>query len=238
MQRYVVLFEGDTGQAVKQYQDYLNLLRGINVKPEVQSMEPLVADGVFGKKTKSLSLATLGTEYGVIETEGSNLSNTRKQVIKTALLRLKNPLEWAPGNFIDTEILGPMRKLIDAKESHRFPWCASWCTYVLRSSDEVYRPYPLKTPSGVMTSVSNYRKEAMRLGALKDKEQAVTGDLIAYDWTHDGSDDHIGFFYGLRDGKIVSLEGNASDSEAVRFRNPSSATFCIDVEKLVQGHNV
>lgn len=192
----------------------------------------VTADMSFGPKTAAACLAKYGAPWRITDNNTST-DTVRGKVIDEALTRLEQPMKWEAGNFIDQQVLDPMRPLIGAKEGHRFSWCASWCDYVLRQAEH---KFPLQGHhSGIFTSVSNFKKEAEHWNAIKAIADALPGDLVAYDWNHDNNDDHIGIFYSHQGDKLVSLEGNASDAEAVRLRNRSSVSFIIDVEKLIKG---
>lgn len=193
----------------------------------------ITADGVYGPKTIAACTAKYGTPWRIVDSPEIETDVLRGKISDAALTRLEHPLKWEVGNLIDKDVLGPMRPLIDAKEGHRFSWCASWCNYILR---QVEPKFPLKGKhSGVFTSVSNFKKEAEHWHCIKAIADARLGDLVAYDWNHDNNDDHIGIFYEHLGDKLISFEGNASDAEAVRLRNKSSVSFIIDVEKLVKG---
>lgn len=193
-------------------------------------------DGVFGPKTAAACKTKYGTSWFSKGAATAPKIGTPEAVIAVALNRLKNPLKWENGNWIDLNILGPFRPLIDAKDGHRFSWCAAWSAYCLRMA---LPNFPLKSHQGrVFTSVSNFKREAERLGCLRDEKAMVEGDLVAFDWTHDEVDDHIGIFYDYAHdkSKIITLEGNASDAEAVKLRSLSSVSFSIDTEKFLKAY--
>jgi len=55
---------------------------------------------------------------------------------------------------------------------------------------------------------------ATQAGLIVPYDQARYGDLVLFDWDHDGVADHIGFVVGLNDdGSMETIEGNTSDSD-------------------------
>lgn len=97
-----------------------------------------------------------------------------------------------------------------------YAWCVVfvWDMFRIAKGSELF--YDGKKVSNTMV-VENWGKKA---GLIVPKDQAVRGDLVLFDFNHNGQSDHIGFALGSpADGKIQTIEGNTDDQVGIRSRN-------------------
>ena len=89
----------------------------------------------------------------------------------------------------------------------RVDWCAifvSWCESQCGYIDDGKAP----SFSMVNDGANWFQKHDQWL-----EKDAVpeAGDLIFFDWEHDGDRDHVGIVTAVKDGMIFTVEGNSSD---------------------------
>jgi len=104
------------------------------------------------------------------------------------------------------------------------PWCASFVTWSLEQTGH-------HMPGTGWAAVTNWvgAAENHQHGLqIVDAAHARPGDIVAYDWGHDGdfgSDGHIGFLDSKVDpsGHFTAVEGNAQDAVTRMDRNLSMA---------------
>jgi len=100
--------------------------------------------------------------------------------------------------------------------SSRPPWCAIFVSWVANKS-------------GISTSVipkfegcnagMNWFKNK---GLWKNNSYSPSpGDIVFFDWDHNGRPDHVGIVESVSNGKVHTIEGNASDQVARRVRSKS-----------------
>lgn len=93
------------------------------------------------------------------------------------------------------------------------PWCADFASWVMREAG-----VPIgKDGKGDDYTVSlvNWAKGNSRWFARGSREPQP-GDLIFFDWKHDGTVDHVGVVDHVANGKVYTIEGNSNDSVARR----------------------
>lgn len=110
------------------------------------------------------------------------------------------------------------------------PWCASFVQWCFKT---VGMPQPFLSKSAYVPYILS---EAKKLGWLVSVPAA--GDLVCFDWEHDGVADHIGFVRTKVDkfGNFTTVEGNTADGNnsnggevMVRTRNVSEVAGFIRV---------
>ncbi len=93
------------------------------------------------------------------------------------------------------------------------PWCADFASWVMRQAG-----VPIgKDGQGDDYTVSlvNWGKGNGRWFARGSRDPQP-GDLIFFDWKHDGTVDHVGIVDHVANGKVYTIEGNSADSVARR----------------------
>lgn len=89
-------------------------------------------------------------------------------------------------------------------------WCCAfvWDIYRMADASELFYD------GGKTAYCPNVASWAERTGRVLPYDQARYGDLVLFDWDHDGVADHIGFVVGLNaDGSLETIEGNTSDAD-------------------------
>jgi peptidoglycan hydrolase-like protein with peptidoglycan-binding domain len=81
-------------------------------------------------------------------------------------------------------------------------YCDDFASYVLsKAGDRTNEPY-------CPTHINHLRAE----GKWKGRSNPEAGDLVFFDWDHDGVADHVGIVKGVnRDGSIQTIEGNTTN---------------------------
>lgn len=228
---------------------YKILIRGSEGKDVIELQNQLATegylkdavDGVFGIRTGTALQRKTGRDWMVCETDEPIVCDTlADSVVQAALKRLTTPLKYERDNWIDKNILGPFKPLLYSNKQildhtdGRFSWCASWVHYCVR---QVVADFPMRPAGhwGVFASVRAWKHAGELAEAFKKIQDAVPGDLVIYDWANDSVDDHIGIFHSHRgnSGTFLSLEGNASNAEAVKIREQSAVSCVIDTNLLL-----
>lgn len=83
------------------------------------------------------------------------------------------------------------------------PYCAMFVTWVLRQNGMI-------PPGGDFAYVPSGINAARSQGRLVSIRSARPGDLVCYDWDHDGESDHVGIVELNRGSYIQTIEGNTS----------------------------
>ena len=80
-------------------------------------------------------------------------------------------------------------------------WCADFVSWVMTQSGKRFNnPY--------CPSIVNQLKTE---GQWKGKHNPQAGDLVLFDWDHDGTSDHVGIVKSVNpDGSIQTIEGNTN----------------------------
>lgn len=88
----------------------------------------------------------------------------------------------------------------------RVEWCACFVSYVANQSGDLNNTIPKF--SAVKDGVKWYKDK----GLFKEKGYTpVTGDIIFFDWTSDGTPDHVGIVERVENNIIYTIEGNSND---------------------------
>lgn len=92
-------------------------------------------------------------------------------------------------------------------EGERYPWCITFMWDIFRMCGLSALFY-----DGEKTDDCDELLEwAQKRNLLIDKEGARLGDLVVYDWNHNGQPDHAGFLWkNNQNGTYLTLEGNTS----------------------------
>lgn len=89
------------------------------------------------------------------------------------------------------------------------PWCAAFAMNILKDAG-VMDLSGLSNRNYCPTIVS-WAKDKGIWGA-RGSYQPKPGDAIMFDWGSDGTSDHIGIVEKVENGKVITIEGNSSDS--------------------------
>jgi hypothetical protein len=112
------------------------------------------------------------------------------------------------------------------------PWCAMFCTWAYETSGDSPSFKKGQSYAYVPYIVSDAR--AGRNG-LKVTSSPVPGDLVCYDWSYDGTFDHVGLFEEWVSGSSLNFRaiegntsvGNDSDGGEVMRRDRSTTTAAV-----------
>ena len=120
----------------------------------------------------------------------------------------KNYTEY--GYWFGTEVMGYDEGLWSA-------WCAffiSWCARQAGVSQYVVSNAAYAKPDGASSIGFGYFHvdEISPRGFVPQ-----TGDLIFFDWETRGKWDHVGFVYYVDNGRVATIEGNATDGTLLRL---------------------
>ena len=195
----------------------------------VQRQQGLDASGWIGEKTFN-TLRSIRVPTGPHEGEMAMDANAANLVAQAWEMfgGQEPPPEPPPStSTVREKALAGAKKWIGTKESpsgsnntkfgawfgvQSQPWCAIFCTYCfeveaggspsfVRGSNYAYCPY-------VVSDARNGRN------GLRVVSTPVAGDLVVYDWTFDGTHDHIGIFEAWTSGTYFqAIEGNTSSDE-------------------------
>lgn len=93
---------------------------------------------------------------------------------------------------------------------NKVAWCAmfvSWCYEM--AGNKLGKGDWLKGWASVPNMLKHYNS------TNEVTQFPVEGDIVIFDWQHDGNPDHVGLFVrDLGNGKIETIEGNTSDANA------------------------
>ena len=90
--------------------------------------------------------------------------------------------------------------------------------------------------SGFSTYITNEFISSDDLKDCKDGYIPETGDLILFDWGHDGMPDHIGFFISNNESKLKTIEGNPGNLEWYETKVQALENNYSDYESLIFGY--
>lgn len=228
---YKILIRGSEGKEVIDLQNQL----------ATEGFLKFAVDGVFGIRTAEALKKKTGFDFMVIQTDDPyDLPTYAHMIAYEALHRLTTPERYVRDGWIDKNILGPFKPLLYSNKqitSHtdgRFSWCAAFVHYCVK---HVLENFPMRPKGhwGTFASVRAWKHAGELTESFKSIRNANMGDLVIFDWANDNINDHIGIFHSHRgnSGTFLSLEGNASDSEAVRIRDQSSVSCVIDSNILL-----
>lgn len=88
------------------------------------------------------------------------------------------------------------------------PWCAAFAINLMKEHG-VLDTEGLSNPNYCPTIKSWAQKKGIWAGRGHTPKP---GDAILFDWQKDGTSDHIGIVEKVENGKIITIEGNSSDS--------------------------
>lgn len=83
------------------------------------------------------------------------------------------------------------------------PYCAMFVSWVLSQAG-------MTPPGGIFAYCPTGLANARRLGRVIDKRHAKPGDVVFFDWNHDGIADHTGIVTANKGSYIETIEGNTS----------------------------
>lgn len=93
----------------------------------------------------------------------------------------------------------------------RVPWCAIFVSYVLSHSG---RPFKQSYVPEIVSLARDHRQGLSVIHATEVNAAIRAGFpvLACFDWTHDGTADHVGFAKEVTGGYVHTIEGNTGDS--------------------------
>jgi hypothetical protein len=89
------------------------------------------------------------------------------------------------------------------------PWCAAFAMNILKDSG-VLKLDGLSNRNYCPTIVSWAKDKG--IWGQRGSYQPKPGDAIMFDWGGDGTSDHIGIVEKVENGKVITIEGNSSNS--------------------------
>ena len=107
--------------------------------------------------------------------------------------------------------------------SERVKWCACFVWYCM-----TYSGYGASYPSSSNYAYCQTMANAFSAeGRFADRSfsDLVAGDVIYFDWGHDGHTDHTGLVIGRDDKKVYTIEGNSGDMVKVKSYNLNSSVI-------------
>ncbi len=121
---------------------------------------------------------------------------------------------------------GSADKFLGGSSSSATPWCAAFVEYCIENSGtDAPDWYKNVDNKWYCPSIYNSAKNA---GAIVNGQEVQVGDIVLFDWQNDGTKDHVGLVVGIENGKVITIEGNSSNS--VRKKeydiNSSNLTYC------------
>ncbi|WP_040834661.1 CHAP domain-containing protein [Nocardia brevicatena] len=156
--------------------------------PDAGRRTPWTPTSKWTPETRSLAITRYGTPNGIVGVAQNELGN---DVIETNGDNV--PIYRKTGLPTEYNIKG-------------LPWCAAFSTWVWD-----------KAGYKVGWSNENYVpaiwSDAEALGLRRAVSQAQPGDMIIFDWEHDGTPDHVGIVEAVdyNTGQIHTIEGNSSN---------------------------
>ena len=108
-----------------------------------------------------------------------------------------------------------------------YAWCVVFVWDMFRIAGASHLFYNGKKVANTVV-VETWGKSS---GLTVPKEEVKRGDLVLFDFNHNGAPDHIGFALGpAKDGKVETIEGNTDDMVARRSRDLSDVCTVIRPE--------
>lgn len=89
------------------------------------------------------------------------------------------------------------------------PWCAGFLSAIAQLSG--IKNFPFEC------GVTQMYNKALTMGREVLPDEAQSGDIIFFDWGHNGSLDHVGAVWEIENNVIVTIEGNKSDAVGCRY---------------------
>ncbi len=91
------------------------------------------------------------------------------------------------------------------------PWCAIFVSYILSHTG---RPFKYAYVPNIVDDARHYRNKLRPIKPSEVNAAIAKGHpvLACYDWTGDGTADHVGFARWVKDGMVYATEGNTGDS--------------------------
>ncbi|MBX7096221.1 MAG: peptidoglycan-binding protein [Myxococcaceae bacterium] len=173
--------------------DFGPMTRGAVVR--FQRASGLEADGVAGPETMAaLSGSSFVAAAKPVSVRPSADADFRARI-----------LEVAQGEVGTTEATnnndGDVRKYPSAFGRGQEAYCADFVSWVINQSGGAMN-------DGWCPSIVN---KLVRSGDWKGKTNPQAGDIVLFDWDHDGQADHVGFVKSVNaNGTLTTLEGNTS----------------------------
>jgi lysozyme family protein len=255
------LGRGSTGAWVEVLQ---NLLNGCGYMPTLE------LDGDFGPQTERTVRAfqrDLGLEVDggvgpitwaaldahaklpgwtpVIPGAAPAQGSLRDAVVKLARSIAGQGRSHAPGNWVDSNILDPLRPAMVAlghlgstQKDDFWNWCAAWVTYTLRQAGiKMPDRFPGAGQWATVALVEMWDQYARAIGAWipRGSKAPRPGDVAIFDWDGDRYADHIGILleYDAGTREFICAEGNRGNRESLTRRTLSTIEGFVDLDILV-----
>lgn len=125
------------------------------------------------------------------------------------------------------------QRIMDYYNSHVFPlvepsrkyriqpnddWCMCFCSVVAHKAGIKRFPWEVSTYYALQLLEA-------RGGAFTNSHDAKRGDLVFFDWTGNGTPNHVGFIVAVDNDAITTIEGNKGDTVDVRTVNHTSRSL-------------
>lgn len=166
---------------------------------------------------------------------------TRARVVAQARSWAANGRSHAPGSWIDTNVLDPLRETLIAlghwpkgNEDGFYDWCGAWVCAVLRSA-KVDVPDRFSGEWASVALVESWVGWAKRNGAWLPRGSGAPqpGDVVIYDWDGDSFANHIGIVLSVSGDGVESAEGNTRNREVIMQRSSRQIAGYVRLEGLV-----
>lgn len=211
----------------------------------LQISQGLERDGVVGFQTR-FKIEELLRKARTPAPKPPKDGRLRDRVVKLARERCSQGRRHAPGNVIDREVLDPLRPILvslghlgASQKDSFYDWCAANVTKIYRDCGVKVPDRPIVRGGLFWASVAlveTWKAMAKECGAWKPVKDVKAGDAILYDWTGNGTTDHIGVCLGWKgDGNtLIVAEGNKGNQEVIIERNREIVAGCVDLEILAE----
>ena len=138
-------------------------------------------------------------------------------VLKTALSFLG--LNEADGSY--KQIIDLYNTLTPLPRGYRMRYEDPWCTAFIAAIGAACGLSGVLLPEcSAEKMLELYRQRG--LVYLPSQLDPRPGDLIFFDWEHDGQADHVALVYSVKNGRVLLVEGNAGDAVVLRALSPDS----------------
>lgn len=168
--------------------------------------------------------SSIGGTSGTQQTSGTSNSsnNNASSSYNTADGNIKSLLDVASGEVGQRE-KGSTNKGEAVRKYGRgdqgYAWCANFASWCLEEG--LGKNNPMKRTSSCQNIVGQAKKQNA-WASRKSGYSPQAGDLILFDWNHNGSAQHVGIVEKVEDGKVYTIEGNSSDAVKRRSYSLSS----------------
>lgn len=117
------------------------------------------------------------------------------------------------GSSIHHALIDEYNKIKPLPRGYKLKYTDSWCAGFLSAIAHMagIKNFPYEC------SVQQMYNKAITMGTPVSPEEAQAGDIIFFDWGHNGSLDHVGAVWEIEKNVIATIEGNKADAVGCRY---------------------